>query len=87
MTNVEIIESIKKEQGIQEELLTFMEWKFRGYSVKKGERAKVQTKLWKKVRTKANAEESEGGEINSGFVLVKSSLFGRSQVEKLEGAC
>ncbi len=34
------------------ELLTFAEWKKRGYSVKKGEKSVFQCKLWKKLSKK-----------------------------------
>ena len=80
MTNREIIEREKKLHNIEEDLYTFIEWKKIGYSVKKGEKAKVQTKLWKKVNY-VKVDEDEKEHKASKFVLVNASLFTRSQVE------
>ena len=54
--------------------------------MKKGSKAVIKTKLWKKVKSKKKEEESEDKENKkvSNFVMVTASLFDLSQVEKIE---
>ena len=101
VTNVEIIEMECLLNGIIEEVHTYAKWKSLGFQVKRGEKALIQTMLWKKVTKKKGAEDTEdtaektdgaenkaedGAEKKKGrnFYKVKSSLFGRSQVEPID---
>lgn len=92
MTNIEIVASevianelLTKEQ-VEEMLekfgglpyMTYQEWRYKGYQVKKGSKAVIKTKLWKKVKNKEENDE----EKTSKFILVPASLFGFDQVEK-----
>lgn len=94
MTNLEIIASevitrelLTKEQ-VNEMLgkfgmlpyMTYQEWKYKGYQVKKGSKAVIKTKLWKKVKNRNKDEDNE----ESKFIMVSASLFDSSQVEKIE---
>lgn len=99
MTNLEIVEKEVVERGFLTEeecgiiigkygelpYKTYQEWKYSGYQVKRGSKAVIKTKLWKKVRKKKD-EESEDKENKkvSNFVMVTASLFDLSQVEKIE---
>ena len=67
---------------------TFTTWKSAGYSVKKGEHAKIVTRLWKFSTKKAgSAEADEDGEAdNSHYYLAKAFLFTAEQVEKIATA-
>lgn len=95
MTNLEIIASevitrelLTKEQ-VNEMLekfgmlpyMTYQEWKYKGYQVKRGSKAVIKTKLWKKVK---NKKKDEDNEEESKFIMVSASLFDSSQVEKIE---
>lgn len=95
MTNLEIIASevitrelLTKEQ-VNEMLekfgmlpyMTCQEWKYKGYQVKRGSKAVIKTKLWKKVK---NKKKDEDNEEESKFIMVSASLFDSSQVEKIE---
>lgn len=95
MTNLEIIASevitrelLTKEQ-VNEMLekfgmlpyMTYQEWKYKGYQVKKGSKAIIKTKLWKKVK---NKKKDEDNKEESKFIMVSASLFDSSQVEKIE---
>ena len=96
MTNQEIImqEVLKNKVFTKEEVKqlilehgelpihTFEGWKERGYTVKKGEHARIITKLWKMRRTRVKEEENEEEEQNAGFILTKAFLFTFEQVEK-----
>lgn len=66
-------------------LHTYGEWKKLGYQVRKGEKAKIATHLWKKSK-KPEYEEAENGKVkkNQRFYLCKAYLFTRDQVEKIE---
>lgn len=86
-----VIEMI--ENGIEPPLHTLQGWASRGYKIKKGEHALVETKLWKKKKKKKNdgeAEKSESKEddehipTNRDFYMCRSFLFGLEQVEKAE---
>lgn len=84
MSNNEIIMSEKILKGINEDLHTYQKWQSLGYQVKKGEKAILQTRLWKKVKSKKDLENVENVEdVQGNFRLVKASLFSRSQVEKI----
>lgn len=99
MTNLEIVEKEVVERGFLTEeecgiiigkygevpYKTYQEWKYSGYQVKRGSKAVIKTKLWKKVSKKKD-EESEDKENKkvSNFVMVTASLFDLSQVEKIE---
>lgn len=100
MTNLEIVEKEVVQRGLLTEeecgkiigqygelpYKTYQEWKYSGYQVKKGSKAVIKTKLWKKVKSKKKDEESEYEENKkvSNFVMVTASLFDLSQVEKIE---
>ena len=66
-------------------LHTYGEWSKMGYQVRKGEKAKIATHLWKKSK-KPEYEEAEDGKVkkNQRFYLCKAYLFTRDQVEKIE---
>ena len=77
------------------ELLTFQEWKKKGYSVRKGEKSKFSCKLWKKLskteleKEKKRLEEKakeEGTKPKkpSSFVMTKCCFFLPCQVEPLK---
>lgn len=94
MTNLEIVASevIANELMTEEEVerillgfgtlpfMTYQEWKYNGYQVKKGSKAVIKTKLWKMVK---NKKESKDEEDSSKFILVPASLFSKDQVEKI----
>lgn len=85
MSNQEIIsnESMLKNFPYDgSNLLTFGEWKKKGYVPRKGEKAFLSTKLWKKVSKK----NEQTGKTESFFVLVNAFLFTSAQVVKLEQA-
>lgn len=96
MTNLEIIinealiNEIYTEDQIAEILATtgdlkintFATWKAKGYKVKKGEHARIVTKLWKHKTRKEITEDQE--EITyANMYLVKAFLFTADQVEKV----
>lgn len=65
--------------------LTYKQWQKKGYTVKKGEKAIIKTKLWIRTKKKIDKEKEENDEnIIEGFTLANTSLFGENQVEKLE---
>ncbi len=78
------------------ELLTFGEWKKKGYSVRKGEKTKFSCKLWKKLskaelekekkklEEKAKLEGKEKAQKPSSFVMTKCCFFLPSQVETIK---
>lgn len=90
MTNVEIIERTKQEQGITEEIHTFKAWNELGFKVKRGEKAIMMVEIWKPRATRVigitqmeeEIDENDENVKNKGrFFLKKSHFFGRSQVE------
>lgn len=92
MKNEQIIETVRAdliEAGriAQDEMLhTFQFWKQSGYSVKKGEKAICQTRLWK-YTNRATASELEDAQENDidttgRFFLAKSYLFSSRQVQR-----
>lgn len=81
------------EEGIEPPLHTLQGWASRGYKIKKGEHAVVETRLWKKKKKKKSDGEAEqpepeeqDGQIptNRDFYMCRSFLFGVEQVEKAE---
>jgi len=106
MTNNEIICSAAVEQGIYTEeqvnailasghmipLHTFQEWKARGYSVKKGEKAMLHVDLWKYTTRPAKAlreaAEAAGEELpdDPHYYKKLSHLFHVSQVRRTDGS-
>lgn len=97
MTNLEIVASevvannLLTEEQVEEMILkfgtlpykTYQEWKYEGYQVKKGSKAIIKTKLWKKVKENKVKDDEQD---TSKFILVKASLFGADQVEKIAQA-
>lgn len=102
MTNTNIIYQALQARGFSEDQLnqiiaayngdlpfhTFAEWKARGYSVKKGEKALLAVPLWK-YTNKPNmaarkAAEARGEEINEDPHYYKklSYIFGFNQVKR-----
>ena len=79
----------------QGNLLTYAEWKKKGFQVQKGQKAKFSCKLWKK-KTKAELEKEkkkledeakakgEKPKKPSQFVMTKCSFFLPSQVEYIQ---
>ena len=84
MTNLAIIMAECTARGITEPVHTFAKWKALGYSVKKGEHALFETRLWKHTsRMKRDDETGEDVEKENMY-MTKAFLFGESQVEKIE---
>lgn len=89
MTNREIIQEVLTLSGAkinQEDLKTYAAWKSEGYQVRRGEKAVLQIDLWVPVKFKKGSENNEeaDGDKQDGFRKRKSSLFHRSQVDKIE---
>ena len=99
MTNIQIVASevitnnIMTKEEVEEMLstkgwlpfMTYEEWKYNGYQVKKGSKAVIKTKLWKQVKRK-NEEGEEEKTLLKKFILVNASLFSMDQVEKIENS-
>ncbi len=91
MTNKEIIfETIQMEGKLElvesylnNELLTFAEWKRRGYKVNKGEKAVLKAALWKKGEKKKKDKKNEEKKESYFFTKV-SALFTKNQVSKIK---
>lgn len=100
MTNLQIIASAAIESGLYTEeqveacfssghllpLHTFNEWKRLGFTVKKGEKARLKVDIWKKSNKKITAENENGDEIEADtgrFYKKLSHFFTFDQVEKL----
>lgn len=87
MTNREIIMTELAMLGIDfpydgTNLLTYEEWKKRGYYVRAGEKALIKPFLWKKI-TKT-VKDKDGNETQvERFISVKTALFAPFQVEKM----
>lgn len=82
MCNREIISTeciLKGFEYTGENLFTFQEWKKRGYSVKKGEKAFISTSIWKNV----NKVNKETGKTENKMFMTKASLFNIDQVQLL----
>lgn len=74
-------------EGIEPPLHTLQGWALRGYKVRKGEHALVETKLWKKKKNhdrESDKPETQDGQIptNRDFYMCRAFLFGMEQVEK-----
>lgn len=100
MTNTEIIINEAVANGIYteeqvEEILsagytlpihTFQVWKSAGYIVKKGEHARITTRLWRFTNKSKKADEEQAdadGTENNHYYLAKAFLFTADQVEKI----
>lgn len=95
MTNTEIIIQHLEENEIDfdyngSNLLTFQQWKKKGYSVQKGETAFVKIDLW---TFKEVVEKDENGKVimengkpkkEKKFFLKSAALFTADQVKKIE---
>ena len=83
MSNREIVTSEAILKGFEyngQNLFTFQEWKKRGYSVIKGQKAFISTNLWKPVTKK----DKETGKTENIMIMTKASLFSADQVKKIE---
>lgn len=70
-------------QGLEPALHTYTGWKARGKVVKHGEKG-IETRLWKKRKSKAvDDENNESVEVNGNFYLAKAFLFSEAQVDDL----
>lgn len=67
---------------LKDELLSFAEWKRKGYKVNKGQKAVLKAPLWKKVKKK----EVKEGEKDHYFVTRETSLFTSKQVSPIKEA-
>ena len=67
-------------------LFTFKEWRDRGYSVKKGEKAFIKCGLWKYVNKKDKDKDSDEEKKKKGgrCYMVTACLFHSGQVEKIQ---
>lgn len=100
MTNLQIIAAAAIENGLytleQVEacfasghllpLHTFSEWKRMGYTVKKGEKARLKVDIWKKSNKSQTAETKDGDEIEvdtGRFYKKLSHFFTFDQVEPI----
>ena len=92
MTNLEIIESERLLNNIDEELEldTFQGWKNRGYQIIKGQKALFKTKIWKprkidvkEVKDENEEQPAEDKKSNSKFIMVNSAFFSEEQVQKV----
>ena len=83
MSNKEIVFNEAMMRGFEyngQNLFTFQEWKKRGYSVIKGQKAFISTNLWKPVTKK----DKETGTEKRIMIMTKASLFTAEQVKKIE---
>ena len=78
MTNAEIISTACMLEGITETVHTFVGWKERGYSVKKGERAALSLRIWKH-----QSRKNKVGEEESHMFMTTAHFFKESQVKKI----
>ena len=92
------IKAFVKEHGFSP-VNTFVEWKKLGFIVKKDEKAKIKTKLWKYTNYKAQklteeeyakmsqimdiSKDTEVPEKQNHYYLTSASLFDFSQVQKI----
>ncbi|MDD3205022.1 MAG: ArdC-like ssDNA-binding domain-containing protein [Lachnospiraceae bacterium] len=98
MTNTEIIirEAIKKglytekevneliARGYTVPLHTYTEWINMGCQVSKGEKAKIETKLWKFTNKKTKGDKPDEEKAYNHYYLAKAFLFDASQVEGIK---
>ncbi len=73
------------EDGMFEPLLTYAEWKKRGFQVRKGERAIAKFGIWKPKTRKQKEEDEQSTKSvkTNGFFLKTSAFFIRRQVEPI----
>lgn len=86
MTNVEIITNASAVVGIEYDgsnLKTFAEWKKAGFNIIKGQKAVLSVELWKPFNKKVKDETTGEEKTEKRFMLKKSHLFHRSQVEAI----
>jgi hypothetical protein len=85
ISNAEIIHNEAMLAGLdpEAEYLTFAQWKFRGYSVIKGQHAVIKTGLWTPCKA-SKAEMAENPEAKVRCYLKTSHLFTREQVEPMK---
>jgi len=85
ISNAEIIATEATLAGLdpEAEYLTFAQWKFRGYSVKKGSKAVIKTGLWTPCKA-SKAEMAENPNAKAKCYLKTSHLFTREQVEPMK---
>lgn len=82
------IDGEKKQILEPEELHTFIGWKSLGYSIKKGEKTKVVTYLWKMKKLNktekaaVEAMDADPEDDDDHFIKVKANLFSSSQVHR-----
>jgi antirestriction protein ArdC len=86
MSNREIIANELLFRGINfpydgNNLLTYQEWKKRGFYVRKGEKAFLQVPLWTPCQKVIEKDGKE--EIQTYFIMKKASLFTHEQVERI----
>jgi uncharacterized protein (DUF1684 family) len=82
MSNIEIIQGESMLINFNwngDNLYTFAEWQSKGMKVKKGEKAIINTRLWKPVTT----TDKQTGQTETHYILVKASLFAADQVEEM----
>lgn len=75
------------EKGMEIPLHSFAKWKALGFRVKKGEHARIVTRLWKFKDKSKESDESDtanmdvDGEGNDSYYKAKTYLFTLEQVE------
>lgn len=81
MKNTQIVNLYKIENNIpaNEPLLTFAEWKMKGFVVKKGEKAHIKLNLWKRV---VNTKEDDEKEYS--YIMKTTALFTKEQVKEVK---
>lgn len=68
-------------------LHTFAEWKRQGFSVKKGEKAKMTCRIWKYTdKDVEQTDEQSQEQTDNHYYLTKAFFFTREQVEEIKGA-
>ena len=82
MTNIEIIQFEKQNNNLNPdcELHTYAIWKSLGYQVQKGQKAIINTKLWKMIDVK----DKKTGKKQEKMILCNASLFSYEQVKRIE---
>lgn len=82
-TEKEIVDTIKQTGDLP--LHTFTEWKRLGYSVKKGEHAKLTCFIWRHKEKKGTLPMKDGDDVEvdeSHFYKTKAHFFTADQVER-----
>ena len=95
MTNLEIVISEALANGIFTEeqieayisegdipLKTYKSWHYAGFIVRKGQKARLQTRLWQ-LRAKKKSDENEEENNKERFILVPAYLFTADQVARI----